>query len=102
MEDNVIAILLTDSNGYGALDLDYGSYYLKETKAPDGYILDSTVHFLEINDEKTTITINLTNDSKLKLGITEKWFTALGISALLIIIALCFIVIVERRRKDKN
>lgn len=102
MEDNVIATLLTDSNGYVSLNLDYGSYYLKETKAPEGYILDSTLHFLEINDEITTVTINMTNDSSIKLGIVERWFTTLGIAALLIILSLGFIVFIERKRKDKN
>ena len=97
MDDNMIAVMITDENGYASLDVDYGSYYLKETTAPDGYILDSTVHFVEVNDEMTTITLRLINDSRIKLGVNEWWYTVLGIAALLIIISFASIIFLKRK-----
>lgn len=46
--------ITTDAKGKLKIKgLDAGTYYLKETKAPDGYIADTAVHTIEI---KTTIT----------------------------------------------
>lgn len=37
--------------------LDAGTYYLKETKAPDGFVTDTTVHTIVIAAEVETITV---------------------------------------------
>lgn len=102
MNDNIIDTLITDGNGYACKQLDYGSYYIRETKAPDGYIIDNTIHLFEVNDENISICFELTNDERIKLGVNEWWFTALGIAALLIITGLLGIVFLKKHGKDKT
>ena len=53
-----IATLITDENGIASIDnLVYGTYYFKETKAPNGYKLDNTEFKLEITSEKEVVAV---------------------------------------------
>lgn len=57
---NFIEVLTTNSNGYAkSSSLIYGDYYLKETKAPTGYNLDTTRYDFKISENNKTITLNL-------------------------------------------
>ena len=47
--------LITDSSGNsGAVEVDPGKYYIKETKASPGYALDPTVYTVTVKENKTT------------------------------------------------
>ena len=43
----------TDANGKAEVQLPFGKYKLTETKAPDGYVLDSTVREIEFRENGT-------------------------------------------------
>ncbi|AUX11112.1 hypothetical protein C0213_01180 [Latilactobacillus sakei] len=54
--------LTTDSNGQIAVkDLPYGSYQFVETKAPDGYNLDTTPKSFKIDGTEKTVNISMVN-----------------------------------------
>ena len=59
--------LVTDKNGVLLLEgLEQGSYQLVETKAPEGYTLDSTPVVFTLNDETTTINVTKYNSKEIK------------------------------------
>ncbi|MDY6304804.1 MAG: SpaA isopeptide-forming pilin-related protein, partial [Oribacterium sp.] len=66
-----VGVLKTDKNGTSnTLSLDAGTYYVKETKAPNGFKLDSTVHSMAIKEnETTTLTVK---DSYVPSSVTLK------------------------------
>jgi len=50
-DDNVIAELTTDKDGIAITeDLEYGDYTVKERTTKEGYILDETVHEIQIRE----------------------------------------------------
>ena len=53
---NSVGVLKTTSNGTSqVLTLKAGTYYVKETKTPSGFELDSTVHKMVVEANKTTV-----------------------------------------------
>lgn len=42
---------------YEMADLLYGCYFVKETKAPDGFYLDENAYYFEITEDGTTVTV---------------------------------------------
>lgn len=66
-----VATVTTDSNGNANVSLKYGTYYVKEVKAPSNIIMDTKEHKIIIGegqDAKLEHTLNITNDS-IDLGI---------------------------------
>ena len=61
--DNEVDKLITDENGYDeSIDLNYGDYYMKETKAPVGYKLSDKVYDIQIREYKKVYTFDVPND----------------------------------------
>ncbi len=60
MDDGLVGTYTTDKNGTFSVPLEAGSYYAIEVRAPKGYKLDSTPHYFEVKDGKTT-TLRVTN-----------------------------------------
>lgn len=57
--------LTTDEAGYAKSNLlPYGSYYLQEITAPNGYVLDTTQHPFTIGADGQVITINATDKTQ--------------------------------------
>ncbi|WP_430538055.1 SpaA isopeptide-forming pilin-related protein [Clostridium perfringens] len=61
--DNEVDKLITDENGYDeSIDLNYGDYYMKETKAPVGHKLSDKVYDIQIREDKKVYTFDVPND----------------------------------------
>ncbi|ELC8453567.1 Cys-Gln thioester bond-forming surface protein [Clostridium perfringens] len=61
--DNEVDKLITDQNGYDeSKDLNYGDYYMKETKAPVGYKISDKVYDIQIREDKKVYTFDVPND----------------------------------------
>ena len=61
-DDGLVDTVTTDKNGRAFLTLEDGHYYAVETKSADGFELDSTPHYFEVKDGKTT-TLTVENKS---------------------------------------
>ena len=60
---NVVATLVTDKDGTAMTDiLEYGNYTIKEKTAKEGYVLDETVHIIEISEHEKVYELELTNN----------------------------------------
>ena len=68
-DNSVIGEFTTNSNGKITLDLEAGSYTLKETQAPDTYKLDETEKTIEVNRDTTTVDVGFVNE-KIKGTVT--------------------------------
>ncbi|MBE6156378.1 MAG: hypothetical protein E7161_01350 [Firmicutes bacterium] len=61
-----IETLIINNNNYAkSSKLKYGKYYMLETKAPEGYKIDSEKHYFEIKENGSIITLKL-NDEVIK------------------------------------
>ncbi|MBO3323857.1 Cys-Gln thioester bond-forming surface protein, partial [Clostridium perfringens] len=62
-EGNEVDKLITDKNGYDeSIDLNYGDFTMKETKAPIGYKLSDKVYDIQIREDKKVYTFDVPND----------------------------------------
>jgi hypothetical protein len=96
-------------NGYATFeDLRYGTYYIKEIKAPNGYKLSEKIVKVEINDEGVSINGNIITENEdnvysfdfenekietPKTGDESNivfWFKTLGISFLILLVLIIF------------
>ncbi|MDK7628520.1 SpaA isopeptide-forming pilin-related protein [Clostridium perfringens] len=60
--DKEVDKLITDENGYDeSIDLNYGDYYMKETKAPVGHKLSDKVYDIQIREDKKVYTFDVPN-----------------------------------------
>lgn len=56
----------TDSNGNAYFNrLPYGTYIIKEISAPDGYVIDSTEHPVEVSENDKDVILKVVNNSNL-------------------------------------
>lgn len=55
VDDELVDTVTTDENGRVFLSLEDGAYYAVEIKAGDGFKLDDTPHYFEVEDGKTTL-----------------------------------------------
>lgn len=103
------ATLKSQSNGYIYIEgLKAGTYYLKETKAPDGYNLLKTIQKIEIgedgsiklNDNDAVITgdVKVKNNSGIELPSTGGMGTTLIYLAGIVLVVLSGYVLISKRR----
>ena len=52
LDDELVDTVITDKTGKVTVTLEDGSYYAVEIQAPDGFRLDSTPHYFEVEDGK--------------------------------------------------
>ena len=52
LDDELVDTVTTDKTGKVTVTLEDGSYYAVEIQAPDGFRLDSTPHYFEVEDSK--------------------------------------------------
>lgn len=58
---NIVGKLVTGSSGYAAINnIEVGTYYMKETTAPEGYALDNTIRKVVIEKSNITGTVKTT------------------------------------------
>ena len=62
MDDALVDTVTTDKNGRAFLSLEDGSYYAVEIESAEGFRLDDTPHYFEVEDGKTT-TLRVENTS---------------------------------------
>ena len=56
------AVLKTDENGEASKEgLEYGTYYVRETAAPKGYVMDPTEKKITIGEQNTQVTLTFVN-----------------------------------------
>ena len=55
IDDELIDTITTDKNGRAFLSLEDGAYYAVEIEAGEGFQLDDTPHYFEVEDGKTTV-----------------------------------------------
>ena len=55
IDDELIDTVTTDQNGRVFVSLEDGAYYAVEIEAGEGYQLDDTPHYFEVEDGKTTV-----------------------------------------------
>ena len=109
---NAITTVSADKNAGTATfkDLRYGTYYIKETKAPTGYLLSKEIKKVVIDDNLENVgktysfvyqdTPMPTTGVKTGDGTDIKKFTALtGISGIVLLI--CVILIIRKKRNDQ-
>ena len=101
------ATLKSQSNGYIYIEgLKAGTYYLKETKAPDGYNLLKTIQIIEIGEygsiklNGTAITddVKVKNNSGIELPSTGGMGTTLIYLAGIVLVVLSGYVLISKRR----
>ena len=60
--EDYVATIVTDENGKGSVNLDYGHYYLVEVDAPAGYIMDETIYEFDLTQENKIQNATITNE----------------------------------------
>ena len=72
-DNSVLGEYTTNNNGKINIDLEAGTYTIKETQAPSTYKIDDTEKIIEIKKDTTTANINITNE-KIKGTVTVHYY----------------------------
>lgn len=107
-DGKIVSTITTDSNGIAITeDLEYGDYTVKERTAKDGYVLDDTMHEIQIREHAKVYELNLTNNKIPETPDNPKtgdesnmtlWLILMGVSAA----SLIGLTLVSKRRKIKE
>lgn len=97
-DDELMGVYVTDEKGRILIDdLPYGSYYFKETKAADGYIIDTSKQMFEANAEEQTFEVVNTKTPKTGDNVMPLWL----VLVLLVVTGCCGIYLLKHEPKKK-
>lgn len=61
-EGYLVERVVTDANGKASVNVNYGTYFFKETAAPEGYIMDTTLYKFKVDENNRTFYTTITNE----------------------------------------
>lgn len=100
--DQLMGTYVTDKNGLILIDeLPYGSYYFKEVRAKDNYVLDASHIKIIVNGDTNVIRTEFTNERKPDVPKTGDAFPIVPVAATAIIFGILFLVISQTKRRNK-
>lgn len=100
--DQLMGTYVTDKNGLILIDeLPYGSYYFKEVRAKDNYVLDASHIKIIVNGDTNVIRTEFTNERKPDVPKTGDAFPIVPVAATAIIFGILFLVISRTKRRNK-
>lgn len=103
-DGDLVECSTTDSFGEATIPLAIGKYYYVETKAPEGYELDSTQYPFEITEEGSVITMTVFNEYMI-VAAPETSLTNEEIIVSVVVLVLgigCLVISGIMRKKHKN
>lgn len=100
--DQLMGTYATDKNGLILIDeLPYGSYYFKEVRAKDNYVLDASHIKIIVNGDTNVIRTEFTNERKPDVPKTGDAIPIVPVAATAIIFGILFLVISRTKRRNK-
>lgn len=100
--DQLMGTYVTDKNGLILIDeLPYGSYYFKEVRAKDNYVLDASHIKIIVNGDTNVIRTEFTNERKPDVPKTGDAFPIVPVAATAIIFGILFLMISRTKRRNK-
>ena len=100
--DQLMGTYVTDKNGLILIDgLPYGSYYFKEVRAKDNYVLDASHIKIIVNGDTNVIRTEFTNERKPDVPKTGDAIPIVPVAATAIIFGILFLVISRTKRRNK-
>ena len=106
MNDELVFSDRTDENGKVFIEnLEYGKYYIIESEAPEGYLINDEKMFFEIKDDGVIIKATITDEKIIiEVPITEQdeSYRLIIIGAILLIVGAGILVYAKVRRKEKK
>lgn len=100
--DQLMGTYFTDKNGLILIDeLPYGSYYFKEVRSKDNYVLDASHIKIIVNGDTNVIRTEFTNERKPDVPKTGDAFPIVPVAATAIIFGILFLVISRTKRRNK-
>lgn len=100
--DQLMGTYITDKNGLILIDeLPYGSYYFKEVRAKDNYVLDASHIKIIVNGDTNVIRTEFTNERKPDVPKTGDAIPIVPVAATAIIFGILFLVISRTKRRNK-
>ena len=103
-DHNILNTQITDERGMARFLIPTGSYYIKETKAPQGYQIDRTKHILEVTGQEGNHELHLIFKNKKTPELPNTGVGASNTSAYLLLAGgtLLFIASFLRKKKEQT
>jgi uncharacterized surface anchored protein len=106
MNDELIFSDRTDENGKIVINnLEYGKYYIIESEAPEGYLINDEKMFFEIKEDGEIVKATITDEKIIiEVPITEqdKSYIFYKVSAFIIVIGLGIIIYVKTKKDSEE
>lgn len=97
LEDNLIGSYITDENGDIEVELEYGSYYYKELKTIEGFVLNEEKVYFDVTEDGAIIETTLVNVKVPNTSLSDsKVLDVVGI--VLIIAGVGYLIYVKRKK----
>lgn len=97
--NQLMGTYITDKNGLILIDeLPYGSYYFKEVRAKDNYVLDASHIRILVNGDTNVIKTEFTNEKKSTTPKTGDSFPIVPVGAAAILFGILFLAGIRRRK----